>query len=452
MSREHNPIARLITQIQQKWVNDIADYPEIQLIRWLIKPDQKRLYKGFLKLESSEHGSLPCIPVVLLTPFNDIDKHSRSLVNDWIESFKNDKDIQKAIANNDFAFDWDVELYENKLKDSENDDVLLLEMLESFQKAIPDNELPLVLSLFPNAVQREKDYKKWLDKLVSIGLPKHVKIMLFDDVNARDFDDVMEKYSTISKSLSVPLDLDGAINKLATMGNPNDPEVKFRSCLIEMGNSVSKNDLSRLHKWGNKGLEVTKVTGNKSTYATAHVVYAGYLFNFKEFEMVDNLLQKGMALAKQGLLGGDKICEPIIVQNYGLQASSKQLQKQKNEAVTLFCKQADAAIQYNLGAQALSAWWLAYSVIKKKDKAKYELIVVKAYHYGTSLPKDVLKATCMNFISADCYTIHENKRDLKTCEDIDIFMRELDGVTWRENIEEKRKEMEKRKLTLLNWF
>ena len=71
MSKEHNPIARLISQIQQKWINEIGTNEEIQLVRWLIKPDQKRLYRGFLKLESTPYGSLPCVSVALLTPFED---------------------------------------------------------------------------------------------------------------------------------------------------------------------------------------------------------------------------------------------------------------------------------------------------------------------------------------------------------------------------------------------
>lgn len=451
MSKEHNPIARLISQIQQKWINEIGTNEEIQLVRWLIKPDQKRLYRGFLKLESTPYGSLPCVSVALLTPFEDEENHSKSLIKDWIENFKNDKEIQKAIANKTLEFDWNVEDFEDKLKNAKNHNALLLEMLTSFQKKMPNNDLPLVLVLYPNAVRNNKEYQKWLDRIVNNAIPKTIKIMFFDDVNERSFDTFMEKHNAISKSLSVPLDLDGAINKLATQGNPNDPEVQFRKCMIEMGNSTKKNNLTRLKEWGSKGLEITKKTGIKSNYATAHIIYAGYLFSFKEFDLIDELLIRGLAIAKQGLLAGDKVCEPIIVQNYGLQAGSKQMQKKIQATVTLYCKQAEVAIAYNLGIQSLSAWWLAYNVIKKKDINKYEEIVTKAYNYGVSLDATVLKSTCMNFIGADYYNWCDKKSDRKKCEEINEFMTEIDGKDWLKNVEDKRKEMKKRKFKL-NWF
>ncbi|WP_062058244.1 hypothetical protein [Aquimarina longa] len=452
MSREHNPIARLISQIQQKWIDEVAPNEHIQLVRWLIKPDQKRLYRGFLKLESTDQGSLPCIPVVLLTAYEDIEIHSKKLIKDWLENFENDKNIQQAITDKTIEFNWNTEIFKQEIEHTDSHYNLLLEMLQSFQQAMPNKELPLVLTLFPNAIQNEKEYQKWIDKLVSNGIPENVKIMLFDDVNKRNLDTIMKKYEEISKSLSVPLDLDGAINKLAAQGNPNDPEVQFRKCMIEMGNSVNKGNLKRLHNWGNKGLEITKKTGLKSSYATAHLIYAGYLFNFKEYELVDDLLLKGMAITKQGIVTGDKICEPILIQNYGLQASSKQMQKKNELAANLFCKQADAAIQYNLGVQSLSAWWLAYNLIKKKDKNKYQELLIKSYTYGTTLPHDTLKATCINFISADYYNFCTKHKDIEKCKEIDLFMTQVDDKDWKKNVEEKRKEMEKKKLTILNWF
>lgn len=70
MSSEHNPIAALISQIQQKWNDEASPLTDdIKLFRWLIKPDEMRLFEGFLKLESSEHGSIPEVLVAMLTPF-----------------------------------------------------------------------------------------------------------------------------------------------------------------------------------------------------------------------------------------------------------------------------------------------------------------------------------------------------------------------------------------------
>jgi len=426
MNNEHNPIAQLITSIQQKWIAEVSPNDHIKLVRWLIKPDQARLYEGFLRLESTPNGGLPDVPIVLLTAFENKETHSKNLIRDWIDTFKKDEKLQQDLETRNLKFTWNVSEFETKLENENTDcDVLLLEMLSTFQKAMPNPQLPLALSLYPYSVEETKDYEKWIDRLMQLGLPDKVRFMFFDYVEERYFDQLIKNYSDISTSLAVPLDLQGAINKIASAGDPNDPEVQFRQCMIEMSKSVTKKKLSRLHVWGKKGLTVTQKSGSKSAFATAHVIYAGMLFNFKEYKNIEELLQKGLAIAKQGLSGGDETCKPIIIQNYGYQASCKQLQKQKDTAVDLFCKQADISIEYGFGPQALTAWWLGYNVIKKRDQNKYTAIVTKAYQYGISLAPEMIKSTCLAYIAADYYNIAEKKRDTNECNTIDIFMKEI---------------------------
>ncbi|MFD2561103.1 hypothetical protein [Aquimarina rubra] len=453
MNNEHNPIAQLITTIQQKWIDEVSPYDHIKLVRWLIKPDQARLYEGFLRLESTPNGGLSDVPIVLLTAFENKETHSKKLIKDWIETFKKDEKLQKDLDARNLKFDWSVSEYEAKLENENTDcNVLLLEMLSTFQKAMPNPQLHLALSLYPYSIEETAAYGKWIDILLQLGLPDKVRLMFFDYVEERYFDKLTKTHNDISKSLAVPLDLQGAINKIASAGDPNDPEVQFRQCMIEMSKSVTKKNLPRLHDWGKKGLMITQKSGSKSAFATAHVIYAGMLFNFKEYKIIEELLQKGLAIAKQGLSTGEDTCKPIIIQSYGYQASCKQLQKQKDIAADLFCKQANISIEYGFGPQALTAWWLGYNVIKKRDKKRYSDIVTEAYQYGVSLAPEMIKSTCMAYIAADYYNICDQNRNKEECESINIYMTEIEGEGWREKVEEHRKEMEKKSLSILNWF
>ncbi|SEK23933.1 hypothetical protein SAMN04487910_0047 [Aquimarina amphilecti] len=453
MNNEHNPIAQLITTIQQKWIDEVSPHDHLQLIRWLIRPDQARLYEGFLRLESTPNGGIPDVPIVLLTAFENKETHSQKLIQDWIETYKKDEKLQQDLKAKDLKFNWEVSEYEAKLQNKNTDyNLLLLEMLSTFQKAMPNPQLSLALSLYPYSIESTKEYAKWIDLMITLGLPDKVRLMFFDYVEERHFDELSKTHQGISKSLAVPIDLQGAINKIAAAGDPNDPEVQFRQCMIEMSKSVTKKNLPRLHNWGKKGLMVTQKSGSKSAFATAHVIYAGMLFNFKEYQIIEELLQKGMAIAKQGLSGGDDTCKPIIVQNYGYQASCKQLQKQKDIAADLFCKQAEMSIEYGFGPQALTAWWLGYNVIKKRDKKRYTNIVTEAYQYGVSLAPELIKSTCLAYIAADYYNSCEKNRNKEECESIDTFMKEIEGEQWRLTVETHRKEMEKKSLSILNWF
>lgn len=453
MSSEHNPIAQLISQIQHKWNSDVTPYPELKLVRWLIIPEQARLYEGFLKLESTPHGSLPDMVIVLLTQFTDKKHHSQHLINDWIEAYKKDKKTLKAISEEHTNFIWDIDSFDAKCSDdTAKNNILLLEMLQTFQEALPDKDRALTLALFPYSVESAKEYATWIDTLLQLGLPDNVRFMIFDYADECYFDPLLKTHEDQAKSLAIPLDLDGAIQKIASSGDPNKPDVVFKQCMLKMSKAVTNNNLSNLHKWGKKGLEATQRSGSKTLYATAHIVYAGMLFSFKEYELIDDLLQKGLAISKQGLKMGDDACKPILIQFYGFQASSKQLQKKTEEASNLFCKQADIAIEYGFAQQPLTAWWMASSAIKKKDKEQFKEIVSKAYDYGNKQDKETLKSTCMSFIASDYYTLLDKDNKREDCIKVDDFMKEIDGDDWRDQIESRKKEMEKRKLSLFNWF
>jgi hypothetical protein len=453
MSNEHNPIARLVTQIQQKWNDEVTPYDHINLVRWLIIPRQARLYEGFLKLESTAHGSLPDMVIVLLNAFSSQESHSKNLIKHWIEAYRKDEKTMEAYKEVNPAFSWDAEGFEKKIgDDTAQNNLLLLEMLESLQSALPDEEQALTLALFPYSVEDTKDYAKWIDTLLKLGLPEKVRFMMFDYADERFFDGLLKDHEETGKSLSVALDLDGAIAKIASSGDPNKPDVQFRKCMLKMSKAVSGNNLASLNLWGEKGLEVTQRSGIKSLYITAHIVYAGMLFSFKEFELIDDLLFKATALSKQGLKSEDESCKPLLIQSYGFQASSKQLQKKKQDAANLFCKQADTALELGFAQQPLTAWWMAYTAIKKTNKEQYKELVTKAYDYGNNQEVETLRSTCMTFIAADYYNILDKESQYEDCQKIDEFMIEVEGEKWREQVEERREEMEKRKLSLRNWF
>lgn len=453
MSNEHNPIAQLIAQLQHKWNSDVTPYPELSLVRWLIIPEQARLYEGFLKLESTPHGSLPDMVIVLLTQFSNKKLHSQHLINDWIDAYKKDEKTLKAISEEHSNFKWNIDEFEAKISDdTSTNNKLLVEMLQTFQEALPEKDRALTLALFPYSVESPKEYAAWIDSLIKLGLPTNVRFMIFDYSDERYFDPLLKTHEDQAKSLAIPLDLDEAISKIASSGDPNKPDVLFRQCMLKMSKAVTNNNLTNLHKWGKKGLEATQRSGIKSLYATAHIVYAGMLFSFKEFELIDDLLQKGLAISKQGLKMGDDACKPILIQFYGFQASSKQLQKKKEDAANLFCKQADTALEHGFAQQPLTAWWMASSVIKKKDKQQYKEIVTKAYNFGNKQEKETLQSSCMGFIASDYYTLLDNDDLKEECIKVDDFMKEIDGDDWRDEIETRKKEMEKRKLSLFNWF
>lgn len=438
MSNEHNPVALLVTQIQQKWLQDVSPHNEVSWVRWLIKPEEARLYEGFLKLESSPHGSISDIPIVLLTPFTDSTTHSKNLMLDWLINFDNDKKLKQQIEGSFLQFDWDADYFRNQLKKNDIDfNRLLIAFLSSFQMALPNPEQHLVLALFPYTIQATEDYKKWMETILELGMPPLTRLMVFDHNPENYFESVQLSYKTTARSLWLDLDLNGAMKKIALSGNPNDPEVQFRECMVEMGESAAANNRKRLHIWGKKGLEVTQKSGNRTAFATAHGVYAGMLFQFKEYDTLDKLLERGLAIAKQCKQNGDDTANAIILQLHAYMASSAHHQNDYEKATDLFCEQAKLAASFGMGQQALATYITAYTLIEKKNASRYNAITKQAFEYGKTLPENQLPNSGVGRIAWDYYQHAPNE----VIKEIDHFMMTLEGEDWKAKMEQQAQDL-----------
>lgn len=445
MNTEHNPIAVLVSKIQQKWNEDVHPFPEYKLVRWIIRPEQARLYEGFLKLESSAHGSIPEVFVVMLTPFSEKKTFSRELIVHWLEQYKQEKEKLQQQHKTPDVFSWDFSAIEKQLDNKSSDpDELLLEMLHSFQLSLADKK-QVVLALMPKTVSDISNYAGWLNELLKLDIPQSIRISVFDYEDEYYFDELFRRFKNSTKSLAIPLDLQGAISKLSKMGDPNSPEVQFRTCLQEMGNAVAATSLERLEKWGAKALEISQRSGKKGFFATAHLIYAGMLFSFKKYEEILHLLETGSRLAQLGLNEGDETCKVTIIQCYAYKAACKQQSGKEQEAADLFVRQGELAIQYGFGIQALTPWWQAYNLYQKKDEKIYTALLEQAYLHATSFTAEELMHSCVGYIAFDYHEYLGNLKQLERCKEIDAFMKNIEGENWKEKVEKYKNDTKHKK-------
>jgi hypothetical protein len=290
----------------------------------------------------------------------------------------------------------------------------------------------LVVALFPYSIHDFDGFRYWLADMLKKELPQEICFMIFDHIGENYYDKVFEKYPGITKTLHVNLNMDDAISKIAKMGDPNSPEVKFRECILEMGKGVQKNDQPQVDIWGEKALLATQQSGLKSMFASAHLVYAGMLFTFKKFDKIDNLLVKGLHIAQQGLKLNDSSCKPLVIQFYGYMAASKQLQKNINDAITLYEKQGDCAVSFQLSVMALTPYQQAYTLSGKKMQHLYDDLLKKAFNTGVSLQKEELTSSNFAAIGLDFYTWQQDHQQHADAAITDKKLKEIFGEDWKE--------------------
>jgi len=369
---EHNPIAFAISLLQEKWRHSVKN-PDYKLVRWVIEKENIDIFKGFLKLESSPHGSLEETLIVMFTPFESPYGFARSLASDWLELFE--QEMQQGTLP-----PWeDVAVLKEQLTalsaDSNyegQDKELFRDLLRSF-KQYEGKKTKLVVGLMPYGVTDQKQYNQWLKSMLDL-LPDQVALMTVDyegqEKQTRLFDkDHPERVSISAVGL---YDAGGIYKQLATAGNPDDPQVIFRTCMFEMGQAAKNGNKQQVYRWGDKALLATQGSGDKLFWASAHIVYAGFLFGFKDTGKIEELLDNGI-----------RICEPLVddeskkiaaagllAQFFGYKAAYLSIQKNYTESIRCFEQQAAILVAHGQAVLSLGAFQNALLVAGKHQSGK----------------------------------------------------------------------------------
>lgn len=439
MINEHNPIAQLITKIQQKWAQEITPFPAVKLIRLLINEDESQLYEGFLKLESSQHGKLPEIFVALLTPFHSKTTFSKDLIKDWFESFDKDKEIFNQLAGNGKEFNWNDKQYRQKaLLETSDPDKLLLEILATFRSTLNMPNRKMTIALFHYSISSTLGFKDWIKNIVKLQIPERIQFCVFDLKSERYYDQLFHSLDpSFAKTLMIDLDVAGAVKKVVQSGDPNDPATRLQQYIQVMSEAVGEKNLTKLENTGNKCIEDMTRSKIKSLMATAHIVYAGLLFNFRKYDAIDALLDNGLKIAEAGKKGADVTCQALIGQFYSFKASNYQLNKKNNEAVEWFCRSAQASVEFGQVLPAITAYRHAASLAKKYATAKYLQILESGYNAGKGLSKEELSCSEYSSLGFDYYNFLSQNTNFEKREEIDGKMKQLFGENWKKNFQEK---------------
>lgn len=439
---DHNPIARELDKIYAHWLQTVPARTHISLIRFLIRPEEARIYEGFLKLESSAHGRLPEIFVTQLSSFAHGETFSAQLMKDWLTAFDNDHKTRQALQEAGLSLPWDPEPWREQLRTRphDNHDVTLLQMLASFKAALPGNDPQLVFALLPREVNSTSGLGEWCTTLLRKGMPAGVRLLLIDHLENSHFDEPFARFPDRTLTLAVPLQFREAIRRIATQGSPNDPEVELRRCMFEMGKALQTKNQKQLHHWGQKALECTQRSGHISLFATAHLVYAGMLFHFKDEERIGQLLHTALRLSQKGTEHGDKACIPLLIQSHGYLGAWAQQRKRTDEALDHYVRQAGVAMEHRIPQQAITSYHLASELSRRKDRDRHKEILALAYTAGMSLTDEEIRTSVFIYLLRSYYDVALERGLTDVCRAADERMTPVFGPQWKEEADRMKKE------------
>jgi len=451
MHPHHNPIARRIDAMRKVWQSKVKD--ETMLVRWMLKAEETRMYEGFCRLEASPFGELPELVIFFYTSFEGAADFSRRIILEWIKEIENNVELKEKISNAGFDINgWDYQKYRPSGKVDCNQE--LIDMVNSFRRLLKNDNIPIVIALLPKQINSTAQFSYWLNQMMQLQLSRSMRLLLLDHIEINAWGKIFETYSDCSATLSCDLQLDKALREIATGGNRQDPHVQFRQCMFEMGDASQNNDQKQLHVWGKKAIEIGVRTANRQLLATAYITYAGMLFNFRVFQSVNELLDKGMEICKRAISAGDVPSKPLLLQFFGFKAAAYQHQGETSEAYNWFVKQGRSAQDFLLFVQGISAFHKAFLLAKYKKMPKEQVMALQMALLNTSQLSDD------DLINSEYAYVAYEYDQLSLAGNQDVVenllalsnkrMTESYGADWRAQVEILHRNFDKRHIKTLN--
>lgn len=436
----HNPITIRLDEMVNVWNKNVR--PHHRLIRWMLKPEDHRMYEGFCRFEASPHGKLDNLFVFFYTPFSSPETYSHDLMENWLREYDDPKQRQ-LLKKAGVSQDWDVRLFRNAVahKDYAACDNLIHAMIESYKQYINQADAPFVFSLLPKQMTHPQHMMQWMAVWMKKAI--NTQLLVFDHVDGNFWGPVFEEYANEAVTLQHDLRMQEAIRQIATAGAATDPYAFFRKCMFGMGDASVKKNKDLLINWGEKAIESAKKTGDKSLLATAYISFAGMLFGFKDHNRIGALLDTGMRLCKQEIASGKHDLKSLLLQFYTYKGADLQLQKERKEALQWFIKAGDEAVAYEFLQPAISAYYKAYVFAEYKSWNEDKMQVCKkALQLTTRLSNEEIQASEHPFMA---YTWVNEKQD-ELAEMVDEKMNQVYGADWRRTVEELKQNYTKQKI------
>lgn len=428
INNEHNPIAIRISNVQDLWIENREKFPDVKIYCLVCEPTDYQIVEGFIRLEASEHGCTSDIIVGFKVDYDDKTDFYKFLIKTWIDSFSMDVEKNPDWDWADFSsFKSELtsvsSLSADKLRD------LYIRLVTSFKTFVGNDNL-LGITLF---ISRIGDVEALNEVIKDIAerLPAGVALILIDYKKREVYDILLSEMKGKICLIDIPnQNMTGAYKEIATQGNPQDPNVKYRKCLFELGEAASKGNKDEAKKLGHELIRLSREIGGTAFMASSYLMFGGFMVKFhREAGFCHDLFDKGIALVLPKY-HDEQDCAQILLQLYNYKGTVHSYNKDITEAIKQFMTAVRIAKEVNMKTEVVNEYNYALLMALKKDRLTYEPILNEAFEYGYSFSDEDLKIINLSFIASTyldkTYSLDSSKRD-----EISKRMSNLYGEDWQ---------------------
>ena len=427
-NNEHNPIAIRISNIQDLWIENREKFPDARIYCLVCEPSDYQLVEGFIRLEASEHGRTSDIIVGFKADYDGQTDFYKFLVKEWIRSFAADAEKNPDWNWKDFFFFFSEAMSIDSLSREELEN-LYIRLVTSFKEFIGNDNL-LGITLF---ISRIGDAVSLNETIQSIAqrLPAGIALILIDYKKREVYETLLSEMKDRISLIDIPnQNIAGAYKEIATQGNPQDPNVKYRKCLFELGEAASKGNRDEAKKIGHELIKLSREIGGTAFMASSYLIFGGFMIRFhQETGFCHDLFDKGIALVLPKY-HEERDCAQILLQLYNYKGTVDSYNKDISSAIKQFMTAVKTAKELNMRTETVNEYNYALLMALKKDRLTYEPILNEAFEYGYSFTDEELRIINLSFIASTyldkTYGLDSSQRD-----EIEKRMSGLYGDDWQ---------------------
>ena len=231
---QNNPIQERIDTLYNKWKSAI-NKKAVKIVRILSEHDEQDMIASFFKYLLDVEGQQEEFVFVLNSPFSTLESFGNELIKEIEEEVNN---WNKATMPDDISFEK-IEWNPNyTIDNNKNHAQLFVSNVNSFAKYLfPAKGTKVCFIILMDEADKKEAYQ-WFSSVLDLNIEPHIVFGVTDTKDFKLYDKLADTFHKEVFTLVPNLDMDGATESLAAMGDMNKPNDKFRMHLVKLMNAV----------------------------------------------------------------------------------------------------------------------------------------------------------------------------------------------------------------------
>lgn len=241
---ENNPVQSRMDVFLSKWT-EAVNTPGVKLARIHASRDDSDMLEAFFAYILAVDTDQEDFVLVFNTPFSDPGRFASELLGELDEEIErwNTAEIPKSIPFEHIGWKGD-----HALAGTKNEARLFIENINSLANHMyPDKSVKVSVVLRMHYATRQQAHR-WLSQALDLPFEPHVALVVSDFKDHALFDKLESHYPGEVLTLFPDFDMDGAMEEIANMGDPNKEETPYRQHLIHLMNAVKKRNTALVEK------------------------------------------------------------------------------------------------------------------------------------------------------------------------------------------------------------